>query len=276
VQIDFTAEGLEYWRFLHDHEPDTLVKLYREMVPLTDGHVITLEELQLPLQQTYSGSRYNPNNKYNTELGCVHLNCHPNTVEQEVVLAAEATVLRKDTLGAPITDTQALCNCSKYGVCTRNSDPTIGAYVNAAVRAGYKVSLQDPVGLYISSFDTNGWTDPEGNDIPVKDIVKLTRGSEGKALHYKLRVPDNLKYVLGDVLIGGVPIRYGSEVARLIRIGITGIITKEFPVRYEYCVGQQAKARSVAQHQQAEGVAPEALSSPAIKKPRVNRGGRRV
>lgn len=58
--------------------------------------------------------------------------------------------------GKDLTSPQDLIKCSQYGVPDRNSDPHIGASVNALARLGAKLTLADPVGLYISSFQVLG------------------------------------------------------------------------------------------------------------------------
>ena len=54
----------------------------------------------------------------------------------EIILGAEATVLREDGRGAPVADTNHLICCAGYGGPDRHSDPTIGAAVNSLARLG--------------------------------------------------------------------------------------------------------------------------------------------
>ena len=71
---------------------------------------------------------YNPNNYWNnsTKTGSIIHLCQPNnTLSAEIDIAAQATVLREDADGQPITDPDQLINCSRYGNPGRHSDPTV-------------------------------------------------------------------------------------------------------------------------------------------------------
>ena len=72
-----------------------------------------------------------------------------NTLFAALVLAAQATVLRHDADGEPVTSAMALVRCGRLGEPRRNSDPQIAAAVNDAAATGAEISLQDPFGLYI-------------------------------------------------------------------------------------------------------------------------------
>jgi len=77
---------------------------------------------------------YNPYNKWNTTHGIAHLCSPPNTLVAEIGLGAEATIPRKDGRGLTLAEPDALIFCAAYGGPDRNSDPTIGAAVNALAR----------------------------------------------------------------------------------------------------------------------------------------------
>lgn len=73
-------------------------------------------------------SVYNPNNYWNqlTTTGTIiHLIQPNNTLGAEIDIAAQATVIRKDSSGKTITDANQLILCSRYGNPGRNSDPTV-------------------------------------------------------------------------------------------------------------------------------------------------------
>lgn len=59
--------------------------------------------------------------------------------------------------------TQLIC-CAGYGGVNRSSDPTIGGLVNELVQFGLKVTLRDPIGLYIKGIDLSGFGGPNGED----------------------------------------------------------------------------------------------------------------
>lgn len=73
---------------------------------------------------------YDPKNTWNwsTRTGTIlHLAQDNNTLGAQVDIAAQATVIRKDTDDNVITDQTELIECSGYGDKDRNSDPMVGA-----------------------------------------------------------------------------------------------------------------------------------------------------
>lgn len=84
---------------------------------------------------------YNPYNKWNGVIkteppddrvlttvnpGCImHLAQRNNTLNAEIDIAAQGTVIRKRVQGDLITNDVELCNCSGYGQASRNSDPKV-------------------------------------------------------------------------------------------------------------------------------------------------------
>ena len=72
---------------------------------------------------------YDPRNRWNftTKSGTIAHLIHPNnTLSAEVDIAAQATVIRKDSQGNIVTNTDQLIRCSQYGNPQRNSDPVVG------------------------------------------------------------------------------------------------------------------------------------------------------
>jgi hypothetical protein len=68
---------------------------------------------------------YNPTNFYNfrTDTGTIiHLIQPANTLGAEIDIAAQATVIRKDSQGKIITNSDQLIRCSQYGNPNRNPD----------------------------------------------------------------------------------------------------------------------------------------------------------
>src|SRR5262249_23380829 len=104
---------------------------------------------------------YNFYNKWNTIHGIVHLCAPPNSLTAEIQLGGDATVVRHDSRGRLVVEPEALICCAAYGGPDRNSDPTIGAAVNALARAGAFITLRNPVGLYMDHVDLTGWETPD-------------------------------------------------------------------------------------------------------------------
>jgi hypothetical protein len=84
-----------------------------------------------------------------TRIGAIHLTQANNTLGAEVNLAARAAIPRHGHQ-TPANDTSGITRCGGWGAPDRDSDPHIGSAANAFVRNGYRISLTDPVGLYIS------------------------------------------------------------------------------------------------------------------------------
>ncbi|XP_038074570.1 uncharacterized protein LOC119742563 [Patiria miniata] len=211
TRVDFTCEGPEYWDCLFQWEPETCLALYKNYI-----------SPDVKLQDLYTEDQgkkiYDTYNKWNTTDGCMHLNCPPNSLGAEVRLAGDASIIRKKN-GSIITDSQELINCSQYGRADRNSDPHIGSACNSLCRLGKRISIANPVCLFIADVKTAGWTTPNGDD--ASKYMKLLRGTAEEGLRYSLEVPASEGFTVGDIEIAGVPIQYGGSVAFLMDVGLT-------------------------------------------------------
>ena len=131
-----------------------MLEIYRELI----GPQVQLEHLYLRdgfgrviVDRETGRPAYDDRNGWNstTTLGVVHLICNQNSLLAEVYLAGQSTILRKTRDGRPITDQNELLNCGTSVVFGRNSDPTISVHVNDLVRSNLRISLNNPVGLYL-------------------------------------------------------------------------------------------------------------------------------
>lgn len=243
VRVTFTSEPPEYWQALHGDtladysgnpkyrmpgDPKKLLALYRELV---DPRV-QLEDLlctqdlvdysQTPPQVVYAKGAYNPYNKWNSTDGIAHLGQPNNTLGAEIRLGGDATVLRVDHFsGSPVTLAEPLCCASLYGGPNRTSDPTIGSIVNDIARAGAYVTLRNPVGLYMDSINLAGFETPEGKAV-TEDFFVIKRGQPGMVERAVFEVPKGMKFTVGDLRIGGAPIRFGGQIAEHINIKLVG------------------------------------------------------
>jgi hypothetical protein len=210
-RIDFTCEGPEYWDFLAQTEPDVLLKLYRTHI-----------SPKVQPSELIVGGQYHALNVWNTIRGAMHLIQPANSLNAEIRIAADATILRKNADGTLKTDAQDLINCAHYGVAERASDPHIGDLVNGLARQGYVLSIKDPVGLYMSRPRLAGFTTPDGKPL-AQDWFTITRGSENYILRGVFAPPKGSAFAVGDVTIGGVPLKYGGQVAKVVNMGLTGV-----------------------------------------------------
>jgi hypothetical protein len=233
TKVVFTSEPPEYYSALfgdsvqgyqfHGDRREFL-KLYRELVSadvqLKD--LVAAEDLVSTTGDVLvAKGSYNPYNKWNTTHGIAHLAAPPNSLTAEIRLGADATVARKDARGKVLVEPEALICCAQYGGPDRNSDPTIGSTVNALGRLGAMVTLKNPVGLYMDHIDLAGWTAPDGEG--VGEFVKIVRGQPGMIERLEVEVPTERGFTLSEVLIAGVPITRGGQIAECITVKLTGV-----------------------------------------------------
>lgn len=211
TSVTFTCEGPEYWKFLGQTNPDKVVELYKRFI---GPHV---EKKHL-----FRDGNYIPQNEFNRDTinGAMHLIQRSNTLNAEVELAGGSSIVRiKD--GKIVEEQQALIRCGSYGEPGRNSDPLIGAEVNALARKGAKVSLRDPIGLYFDEFQPDGWKTPDGSD--PRSYWKILRGNADTPVRAVYEVPEGKGFTVSDIKIKGKPIEYGSQIADFVRIKLIGI-----------------------------------------------------
>lgn len=207
VRIDFTTEGPEYWSTLDDDLGRSgVVQLYQQYYPDATEAVL------------YHGGAYDPDNAFNLNQGAMHLRQAANYLSAEVQIAAQST-LTYTRRGVTLTSGADLCRYARLGVATRASDPHIAETVNNLARTGCRLSLLDPVGLYMDPPDFTGWVTPDGSD--PKALWRTERGNP--VTRGSLRSPGNFK--LSDVKIAGQKIAYGGQVAKLISVHLTGLAT---------------------------------------------------
>jgi hypothetical protein len=237
-KITFSSEPPEYWQALYGGtyafddgkhsfpgSPERVLELYKQLVspdvapedlvaqhdvgPTTDGDLLVRK------------GEYNPYNKWNTTHGIVHLCAPPNTLLAEIQLGADGTVIRRNDRGRIIVEADPLICCARYGGPDRNSDPTIGATINALARIGAYITLRNPVGLYMDHIDLSGWNAPAGVDLD--SCIKITRGSPGLIERLVVEMPEASGYSVGDLTIGGVPIVHGGQIAECITVNLVGV-----------------------------------------------------
>jgi hypothetical protein len=211
VSVHFTCEAWDYFDFLAQHTPAKVVELYKSWI----GPQVKEEDL-------FSGGQYDRLNKWNTQSGAMHLTHSANNLFAEVFLAATATV-RRQQHGAELTADIPLIKCGRYGEENRNSDPAIGAAVNGLARAGRRITLANPVGLYMASFDGNGLT---LNGQPAGGFFKVVRGAFPLGLRAVYELPPAAAaqgLTVSDVKIGGTSIQYGGQLAQRITMHLIGV-----------------------------------------------------
>lgn len=222
VSIHFTCEAWDYFEFLAERAPDKVVTLYQKFItpPINQAQ---LKSDLLP------GGTYDRLNKWNTALGAMHLTHSANNLGAEVFLGASATVRRKEN-GIELTQSIPLIQCARYGNDKRNSDPNIGIAVNDLAREKRMITLANPVGLYMSSFDSDGIT-LNGN--PAGGFFQVVRGAFPRALRAVFELPAAevaAGNTVSDVMIGGHALEFGGQLAERITMHLFGIASVDQPV----------------------------------------------
>lgn len=248
-RVTFTSEPPEYWQALYGEvpggggipdqifpgDPDVLLSLYRELV----SPEVQLDDLLMTPDPPSRGKKaskvpkkiYNIYNKWNTTHGIAHLNSPPNSLVAEIQLGGDASLHYLDPQGRVLVEPDALISYANYGGANRNSDPTIGASVNALARLGAFVTLRNPVGLYMDHIDLSGWEAPDKKSL--SDCVRIIRGTPGMIERQVVEVPRQRGFQVGDITINGIPIRFGGQIAECITvklIAVANIVPKAVPV----------------------------------------------
>ncbi|NMG07909.1 hypothetical protein [Brasilonema sp. UFV-L1] len=236
TKVSLTSETREYWYALWDVAPHIVLRLYKQLV----SEQVKLEDLYLrdssrnPIIDPQTGRpAYNELNKWNDKStnGLAHLIGNFNYQYGAMFLGAQSTILRQDEQGHPITDASQLVNWGLHATGNRNSDPFISARVNDLVRSGVRVTLKNPIGLYIQepNFGTYELPFDAPDDAKPSDYWKVIRGRKRQAgeaydliLHAVYEVPPELGFTVSDISIGGFPIEYGAQIAETLQIAVIG------------------------------------------------------
>lgn len=241
--VTFTCEPPEFWfAFFGNRVPGdppkydfkgdrgSVLARYRSFV----GGRVRLKDMIAPHDivgadgELYAAKgEYNIFNWWNTTEGIVHLCSPPNFLVGEIEVASATSILRKDKSGRLLVEPEALICCARFGGPNRNTDPTIGAAVNAAARLGAFITLKDPIGLYMDHIDLSGWECRDKKS--VADCIHVVRGTAGMIERLVVEVPRNRDLTLSDITIGGEPIQYGGQIAECITVRLIGVANLPTP-----------------------------------------------
>jgi hypothetical protein len=205
---------------------DLLVEVYRK---ITGIQSVTIDDL------VDSSGEYDWYNRYNNEYA-VHMQQPNNTLGAQVNIVSRSCILRVNRLGNPITDAQGLIRCGKYGDEARQSDPRIGDAINKFSRENRFITIENPVGLYMSDVDWSGWETPDGTSADT--FWTVFRGSQDAdpnksfIVRAVYSVPANKGYTVSDISIGGEEIRFGAQIAARInvRVGVLVSASQQIPL----------------------------------------------
>ncbi|HMB55029.1 MAG TPA: hypothetical protein VKU40_17055 [Thermoanaerobaculia bacterium] len=259
-RVDFTCENPEYWYTLWRVDRGRVLAIYREIL----GERVKMEDLELSVDgrvvtdPSTGEPAYDPLNVWNRGTvmsdaggGAMHLTSTPNTVQTEMGLAGAATVQRR---GGNANGSQLIC-CAQYGQIYRNSDPHIGQVDNQIVGLGFRVSLANPIGLYLQKPDFRTWKLPDDPNLPAgataEDLYQVVRGAEtlpdfpdtyNFILHARVEIPEAWKragvsFTLSDVTINGSGLEYGSQIMQTFDVSLFPMaVAAEKPALPQPCV----------------------------------------
>lgn len=247
TEVIFTSEPPEYYDFIFYHSEASrslLVKLYRE---ITGVESITLNDLR------DAKGEYDWWNKYNNAFA-VHMQQPNNTLGAQMNIVSRSCILRVNKLGNPITDALGLIRCARYGDPNRQSDPRIGHAVNSFARENRFITIENPVGLYMSAVDWNGWATPDQTN--ASQYWTVLRGTsaidpnQSYIVRARYQVPQNKGYTVSDIKIGGEPIEFGAQIASRINVRVAVMVSDPEQLPMPRAIG-------------CTGLAPTPLPNPA-------------
>lgn len=241
INVTFVSEPPEYWQalfggplldlnqnsFEFDGDPNLVLDLYRELLGTDE---VKLDDLVCQYNYVddrntviYPKGGYNPYNVWNTQRGAIHLTHPANSITAEIQLAADATILRTRD-GRLVTDPSDLIICSAYGGPNRTSDPTIGASVNELAALGMRLTLRNPVGLYMHHIDLTPFRTPD-NEMITADYFTVLRGDADHNLIERavFTVPPGHDFTVSDLTVAGLPLQFGSQIAEHITVQLVAI-----------------------------------------------------
>jgi hypothetical protein len=213
TRVTFTTETPDYYDHLMDTDQQLLLKLYKDAT----GKTVPIGKLRDKNGLFLAANEFNSA----TNGTIVHLIQRSNNLRAAVILAAEATVLRKDKAGKPVTHAQTLVACAGLGDATRHSDPQIAAAINNLVATKKAITLKDPAGLYLDGIVTTGMDTPDDTD--PQTFWTVERGSPGLAMRARFEVPSALGYKVGDITVGGVAVAFGAQLADRVQVRINAV-----------------------------------------------------
>src|SRR5919199_561394 len=236
TKVSFSSETREYWYALWDVAPNIVLRLYKQLV----SEQVKLEDLYLrdtsgnPIIDPQTGRpAYNELNEWNNKPtgGLAHLVAPFNYQYGAMFLGAQSTILRADEQGNAITDPSQLVNWGLHATANRNSDPFISSRVNDLVRSGVRVTLKNPIGIYLQqpNFGTYELPFEAPDGAKPSDYWKVIRGRKRQAgeaydliLHAVYEVPAEQGFTVSDISINGFPIEYGAQIAETLQVAVIG------------------------------------------------------
>ncbi|MGC6329003.1 hypothetical protein [Rhizorhabdus sp. FW153] len=231
--ITFVAEGHDYFSALFDADERAVVELYQRFTGVPGITADALRARTGIWRVAPTGERalvarpggYNYRNPLNIDPGIVHLSHHANSLIAQISVAGVSGLIRLKADGTLVSgiDAEELLCCNRGGDPNRNSDPKISQQAYTLTRNGYRYTLANPVGVYISGVDEQSITLPDGKPLP-REWWTAVRGrdlwSDGgsRVLRLEIAPPPGETIGLEDLKVNGSALRFPGQVARLIGV----------------------------------------------------------
>ncbi len=118
--------------------------------------------------------------------------------------------------------------------------------MNSLARDGYKITLQNPVGLYMAGINTAGFVTPNGSD--AQQYFKAVRGPAEMIVRAIFEVPATEGFTVGDITIDGQAIEFGGQIAEHITMKLTGLAFGKGQIQNppQQCVAQNLAMKAKA------------------------------
>lgn len=246
-RMEFTTEVQEYWRILAAHHPAKLLQLagrfagqasapwqevYGSLNPFATA--VTPQQRERAFDRMMLAGDKPPLSPYNNGTKAIcFLSQSVNSLGAAVGLASFAGMPHAKREGGNtvrMTAAEAIAATQTgLAVDCRSSDPTIVDVLIRFAWAGRRLSLNDPLGLYILGVNTGRFALPNGSPVPV-EWFDFQRGAHGAAAPGGVRlsqrlvveVPEGTGLALGDIIDTSIdePLRYGGQIARHVRVGL--------------------------------------------------------
>lgn len=255
VRIEFTSETPEYWRILAKHHPMRTLRILADFAGendpakaldvygVNDPLSLSVEERESAFVSMMFPASGNPNirSPYNNgQKSIAFMTVGPNTLHAAVNLAAFAAVPYVKMVGdekVPLTGREAIRFTRQAAQDCRDSDPTIVGTVVEAAAQQRKISLFNPLGLYIADVDSASILMPDGETPIPLDWFTFQRGSKvmngGSTISLSQRlvfeVPEALGLKISDLIDENTdkPIEFGAQIASRVTVALYALASAE-------------------------------------------------
>jgi hypothetical protein len=163
-----------------------------------------------------------------------------NTLGAEIRHGANATMVRRQTaLLSP--NSRRFVQCHALNTAERYGEPLHSVAVKVLASEGRRLTLRNPIGVYMDHLDDHNWTIPNpmprGPRLPVGKWWHVVRGtpdipgSVGTGMVVRavyevpagVRGPQGQQLTVSDIHIDGVPITHGGQIAERIAMKLVAL-----------------------------------------------------